>query len=146
MVKQGVLDTGWWELRAASGKFSKKSCGDCAIGTFGCFRAILYGGSMEGFWLENANLWSVIRDYGRLLGWLWAFWTAGITGHPLDIGSTSCTTIFQVSNRTIRCILDRSGGCWEDFIRIFLSSVVWLAQSICREPLLPRHLSHNHAP
>ena len=46
--------------------------------------------SMEGFWLENANLWSVIRDSGRLLGpplqlsqfpqttdhWLCAYWIA----------------------------------------------------------------------
>ena len=46
---------------------------------------------------------------------LCAFWTAGITARPPDIGSTSCILIFQISNRTIRCILDRSGGCCEDF-------------------------------
>ena len=43
---------------------------------------------------------------------LCAFWTAGFTAHPPDIGSASCCIL----NRTIRCILDRSGGCWEDFV------------------------------
>jgi hypothetical protein len=60
---------------------------------------------------------------------LCAFWTAGFTTRPPDIGSSTCTTIFQVSNRTCRCILDRSGGCWEDFfLWICLSSVGWLGQ------------------
>jgi hypothetical protein len=59
---------------------------------------------------------------------LCAFWTGGTTARSMDIGSTSCTTIFQVSDRTIRCTLDRSGGCWEDFVWICLSSVGWLGQ------------------
>jgi hypothetical protein len=39
---------------------------------------------------------------------LCAFWTVGFTARPPDIGSARCTQIFQVSNRTIGCILDRS--------------------------------------
>ena len=35
---------------------------------------------------------------------LCAFWTAGFTPRPPDIGSVWCTQIFRVSNRTIRCI------------------------------------------
>ena len=100
MVKEmfWILDGESCELQAEN---FQKTLWNCAIDTFGCFRAILYGVSMEGFWSENADLWSVIRDSDRLLGWLSAFWTAGITARPLDTGSTSCTTIFQVSNRTI---------------------------------------------
>ena len=49
---------------------------------------------------------------------LCAFWTAGIRTRPLDIMSAGCTIIFQVSNRTIVCILKRSaslldGDCME---------------------------------
>jgi hypothetical protein len=48
---------------------------------------------------------------------LCAFWTAGFTPRPPDIGSVWCILIFQVSNRTIGCILDRSarlyGNCME---------------------------------
>jgi hypothetical protein len=36
---------------------------------------------------------------------LCAFWTASFTARPPDIGSGWCTLIFQVSNRTIGCIL-----------------------------------------
>ena len=45
-----------------------------------------------------------------------ALWTAGLTARPPDIGSASCYTIFQAINRSSRCILDQSGGCWEDFV------------------------------
>jgi hypothetical protein len=48
---------------------------------------------------------------------LCAFWTVGFTARPPDIGSVWCTLIFQVSNRTIGCILKQSarlyGGCME---------------------------------
>jgi hypothetical protein len=48
---------------------------------------------------------------------LCAFWTAGFTARPPDIGSVWCNLIFQVSNRTIGCILNRSarlyGECME---------------------------------
>ena len=57
-----------------------------------------------------------------------AFWTAGFTARPPGIGSASCYTIFQVSNRTIGCILDRSGGCCEDIVWICLSLAGWLGQ------------------
>jgi hypothetical protein len=39
---------------------------------------------------------------------LCAFWTAGVTPRPPDIGSVRCILMFQASNRTIGCILDRS--------------------------------------
>jgi hypothetical protein len=38
------------------------------IDIFTCFAAILYEGSMEGVWLENANLLSAIS----VSGWLFA--------------------------------------------------------------------------
>ena len=45
---------------------------------------------------------------------LCAFWTAGFTPRPPDIGSVWCTQIFQVSDRTIRCISKRSAGLYGD--------------------------------
>ena len=45
---------------------------------------------------------------------LCAFWTAGFTPRPPDIGSVRCTGVFQVSNRTIGCILDRSARLYGD--------------------------------
>ena len=45
---------------------------------------------------------------------LCAFWTAGFTARPPDIGSVWCTQIFQVSNRTIGCILKRSARLYGD--------------------------------
>ena len=45
---------------------------------------------------------------------LCAFWTAGFTPRPPDIGSAWCTGIFQVSNRTIGCIFDRSARLYDD--------------------------------
>jgi hypothetical protein len=41
---------------------------------------------------------------------LCAYWTAGFTARPPDIGSASFYTIFQAINRSSRCILDQSGG------------------------------------
>ena len=45
---------------------------------------------------------------------LCAFWTAGFTARPPDIGSTWCTPVFLVSNRTIGCILKRSATLYGD--------------------------------
>jgi hypothetical protein len=45
---------------------------------------------------------------------LCAFWTAGFTPRPPDIGSEWCILIFQVSNRTIGCILKRSARLYGD--------------------------------
>ena len=45
---------------------------------------------------------------------LCAFWTAGFMARPPDIGSVRCNGIFQVSNRTIGCILDRSARLYGD--------------------------------
>jgi hypothetical protein len=42
------------------------------------------------------------------------FWTAGFTPRPPDIGSARCTPLFQVSNRTIECISDRSARLYGD--------------------------------
>ena len=62
---------------------------------------------------------------------LCAFWTVGITARPPDIGSNSCILIFQVSNRTIRCILERSGGCWEDFfMNLPMQIISWVTRAI----------------
>ena len=45
---------------------------------------------------------------------LCAFWTAGFTARPPDIGSARCNEIFQVSNRAIGCILNRSARLYGD--------------------------------
>ena len=45
---------------------------------------------------------------------LCAFWTAGFTARPTDIGSVWCILIFHVSNRTIGCILKRSARLYSD--------------------------------
>ena len=45
---------------------------------------------------------------------LFAFWTAGFTARPPDIGSVWCILIFQVSNRTIVCILKQSASLYGD--------------------------------
>jgi hypothetical protein len=45
---------------------------------------------------------------------LCAFWTAGFTPRPPDIGSVRCNAVFQVSNRTIGCILDRFARLYGD--------------------------------
>jgi hypothetical protein len=45
---------------------------------------------------------------------LCAFWTAGFTARPPDIGSARCNGLFQVSHRTIGCILDRSARLYGD--------------------------------
>ena len=45
---------------------------------------------------------------------LCAFWTAGFTARPPDIGSVLCNLIFQLSNRTIGCILKRSASLYGD--------------------------------
>jgi hypothetical protein len=47
---------------------------------------------------------------------LCAFWAAGFTPRPPDIGLVWCTLIFQVSNRTIRCILKRSARLYDDCV------------------------------
>ena len=71
--------------------------------------------------VRNLNFWPArhtppkfsqkVPEPGHLLC---AFWTAGFTPRPPDIGSVGCTGIFQVSNRTIGCILDRSARLYGD--------------------------------
>ena len=46
---------------------------------------------------------------------LCSFWRAGFKARPPYTQLASCYTIFQLSNRTIMCILDKSGGGWEVF-------------------------------
>ena len=78
--------------------------------------------------MENANLLAAISVSGRLFArrgnflknaqvtdhLLRAFWTAGFTARPPDIGSVWCTLIFQVSNRTSVCILKQSARLYGD--------------------------------
>jgi hypothetical protein len=45
---------------------------------------------------------------------LCAFWTAGFTARPPDIGSVWCNAIFQVSKRTIGFMLKRSARLYGD--------------------------------
>ena len=56
---------------------------------------------------------------------LCAFWTAGFTARPPDIGSVWCTGIFQVSNRTIVCILKQSASLYGDCMVTVWSQFVW---------------------
>jgi hypothetical protein len=53
----------------------------------------------------------IAHNTGHLLC---AFWTAGFTARPPDIGSVWCTLIFQVLNQTIGCILKRSARLYGD--------------------------------
>ena len=84
----------------------------------------LYGGGLTGkCWslVHDLNFWPArhtprqfsqkVQRTDRLL---FAFWTAGFTARPPDIGSVWCITIFQVSNRTIVCILKQSASLYGD--------------------------------
>ena len=87
----------------------------------------LYGGGLTGkcqSFVRNLNFWPARhtpRQFSQKVQGtdhlLCAFWTAGFTPRPPDIGSVGCILIFQVSNRTIGCILKRSdrlyGNCME---------------------------------
>ena len=116
------------ELHAARGIFSKKKpCTFWEIDIFTCFGAVLYEVSGGGltvkcqYFVRDLSFWPARRTprqfsqkaqgAGQLLC---AFWTAGFTPRPPDIGSVRCTGIFQVSNRTIGCILDRSARLYGD--------------------------------
>ena len=100
--------------------FFEKPCAIGEILIFTCFGPVLYEGSMEGVWLENADLWSTISISGRLVTRRGNFLQSHIrlityyslfgqlaSRRPPDIGSVWCIPIFQVSNRTIGCILNR---------------------------------------
>ena len=72
--------------------------------------------------VRDPSFWPALHTPQRFSGFprtiyhlLWAHWTAGFTARPPDIESTACNTIFQVSNRTICRILDRSGGFWKNY-------------------------------
>jgi hypothetical protein len=80
----------------------------------------LYGGGLTGkcqSFAHNLNLWpsrhtpqqfsQKVQGTDHLLC---AFWTAGFTARPPDIGSVRCNGIFQGQNRTIGCIVDSSKG------------------------------------
>jgi hypothetical protein len=99
---------------------------------------------MEGVGLKNTNLLSAISVSGRLLtrrsnflkkrmGLITFYALIGqlASRRPLDIGSASCYTIFQVSNRTLRCILNDLpyrlyGHCMEP---------VYMAKYTCSLPM-----------
>jgi hypothetical protein len=61
---------------------------------------------------SNATAISQKAQGGGLI--LCAYWTAGFTVRPPDIGSASGYKIFQVPNRTIGCILKRSARLYGD--------------------------------
>ena len=94
------------------------------IAIFTCFWVVLYEGSMEGVWLGNANLLSAISVSGRLFARRGKFLKKCkglITYYALfgqlasrRVRSGRCNIIFQVSNRTIRCILKRSARLYGD--------------------------------
>ena len=84
----------------------------------------LYGGGLTGkcqSFVRNLNFWPARRTPRQFSQkaqgtdqLLCAFWTAGVTPRPPDIGSASGYNIFQVSNRTIRCISKRSARLYGD--------------------------------
>ena len=107
------------------------------LGRF-CVRTLWRGlnGKCQSF-VRDLNFWPALHTPGQFSQkaqgtghLLSAFWTAGFTARQPGIGSASCYTIFQVSNRTIGCILDRSGGCSENFVWICLSPAGWLGQRL----------------
>ena len=89
--------------------------------------------------MENADLWSTISISGRLvtrrgnflqshirlITFYALFWTAGFTARPPGMGSGRCNTIFQVSNRTIVCILKQSASLYGDCMVTVWSQFVW---------------------
>jgi hypothetical protein len=66
---------------------------------FGQWSGILAGCSARHCNFLNSHKW-LITDYI-----VCAYWTAGITRRPPDIRSTSCTTIFQVLDRTCKSVI-----------------------------------------
>ena len=100
----------------------------------------LYGGGLTGkcrSLVRDLKFWPALHTPGQFSQkargtdhLLCAFWTVGFTARPPDIGSVWGILIFQVSNRTVRCILDRSGDCWEDSDWICLSPAGWLGQRL----------------
>ena len=57
---------------------------------------------------------------------LCAYWTAGFTARAPDIRSATCTLLFQVPNRTIRCILNRSARSYGDCMKRDCTAKYWL--------------------
>ena len=77
------------------------------------------------FWPALHTPWQFSRKVQGTHHLLCAFWTAGFTARPPDIGSVWCTTIFQVSNRTIVCILKQSASLYGDCMVTGWSQFVW---------------------
>ena len=102
--------------------FFKKPCAFPEIVIFylfwGGFVWGLYGGGLIGkckSFGRDLNFWPARHTPRQISQKAWgtdhllcAFWTAGFTTRPPDIGSGRCNLIFQVSNRTIVCILKLS--------------------------------------
>jgi hypothetical protein len=100
---------------------SEKSTFLPVLGRF-CMRALWrrLSGKCQSF-VRNLNFWPARhapRQFSPIAHnpdhLLCAFWTAGFTPRPPDVGSVWCILIFQVSNRTIGCILDRSARLYGD--------------------------------
>jgi hypothetical protein len=128
---RGVLDAWRRKLNAARETFFKKTLHFLRNRHFylfwGGFVCGLYRGGLNGKYqsfVHNLNVWPArhtppqfsqkVQGTDHLLC---AFWTAGFTARPPDIGSVWCNAIFQVSNRAIGCVLKRFarlyGNCME---------------------------------
>ena len=127
MLNMVVLDVWRWEFHAASEKSSKnptlfeKSIFYLFWGGF--VWGLIWGG-LSGkcqSLVRDLNFWPAVhtpQQFSRIAHntdhLLCAFWTAVFTARPPDIGSIWCNLIFQVSNRTIGCILKRSARLYDD--------------------------------
>ena len=112
----------------------------------------LYGGGLTGkCWslVHDLNFWPARhtpRQFSQKAQGtdqlLFAFWTAGFTARPPDIGSVWCTIIFQVSNRTIVCILKQSASLYGDCMVTVWSQFVWWLYG-ARQRYEPNYLCAN---
>ena len=111
-AKQGCF--GRLTVRASCCKRNifKKPCAFGEVEIFTFCGAVLYEGSMEGFeW--KMPIFCPRPQFLAGSSHAPAIFSKSARDSSLIVmiitGSTTCNTIFQVSNRTIRCILDRSG-------------------------------------
>jgi hypothetical protein len=146
MVKQGVLDDEWWAIYDANGKFWKtlvrleKST----------LLAVLWRFCMGLLWRGFDKKMQIFGPWSGILAGSSARRCNFVQSHKLLIidyaliwqlasGRVRCYTIFQVSNRSSRCILDRSGGCWEDFLwgvtRATPGCTAFFPWNVCSHPM-----------
>ena len=130
MPNRVVLDAWLWELPRCMlhAKYFQKTLHFSRNRDFylfwGGFVWGLYGGGLTGkcqsfvwdlsFWPALRTPWQISQKVQGTDHLLCAFLTTGFTARPPDIGSVWCNIIFQVSNRTIVCILKRSAKLYGD--------------------------------